>query len=165
MANSLGSDSASDSGSIRSFTSSSTSDHLSFSALQLSSKSFNDQISLLALTWILLVYRGSADGQDGFFTYGFSSSNLAHSKSFEDSGHVSDIVRSTSDSLSDLLHILHQRCCNNSSPPKDTSSLTSLPPIFFSNFNPSESRPEVRYTCQLTCFHTSNAPTTVGLLN
>lgn len=100
-------------------------------AIGLATRSADDQISRLALAWILLVHRGTADGHNGFFIYGSSGA-------IEDSGHVRDIVGSGTEQVSDLLTVIQQR------QRKNNSNTSSLYPIFFSNFDPEESRPEVR---------------------
>lgn len=132
--------SASDSMSEGSVTGSCISDKIAINAVEFGRRTVDEQVSALALAWILLLYRGTAYGHDGFFTWGFS--NLGKPTSQEDSGHISDIITSGTDRLSNLLEII-QRRRRRGFPLDDAGSLNSEIPAFFSNFDPSGPRPEV----------------------
>lgn len=125
------SDSASDNNSESA--SSCVSQHITFDAVELSYYKTDEQLAVLALAWILLLYRGTVDSHDGSFFWGFSS--LAHDEC--SSGRVSDIITSHTDPLSKLLGAVQQRY------QRDGQARFSGDPVFFSNCHPSEPRPEV----------------------
>lgn len=115
--------------------SSCTSEQIAVSLVEFGCNTADEQVALLALAWILLIYRGTASGNNGHFTWGFS--NLASdekSDSWEDAGQVSDIIADSTARLSSLLETIQQRRRNNA----------STFPVYFSNFDPSKPRPEVR---------------------